>query len=182
MSSQPLRSARTLGETILKVDHAGEHGAVGIYQAQSWIARWRAPAMVGQIEHFRNHERRHRALFAAELERRGIRRCRSYHLCGTGGLFLGLVTGLMGKRAIDLTTEAVESVVLSHLQHQLAALARSDPSAAAVVRQIVEEEQEHHDTSTRRLEGARLFDRLLRPIIRGGTELVIWMGMRRSPG
>lgn len=57
------------------MDHAGEHGAISIYRAQRWVASWRAPAMVDEIDRFLRHEERHRALFAAELARRGIRRC-----------------------------------------------------------------------------------------------------------
>jgi ubiquinone biosynthesis monooxygenase Coq7 len=172
-----LRSASTPGEVLLKVDHAGEHGAVSIYRAQRWVAGWRAPSMRAEVEEFIAHEQRHRALFSAELERRGVRRCRSYHLCGFGGLVLGLVTGLIGPRAIALTTEAVESVVLRHLQHQLATLSSTDPEAAAVIGQIVQDEQEHHDRSAARLSEPRVLDRLLAPAVRAATETVIWLGM-----
>ena len=65
---------------------------------------------------------------------------RSYHLCGLGGLVLGLITGLLGARAIALTTEAVESVVIHHLVHQLAALKCEDPEAATVIGGIVADE------------------------------------------
>jgi ubiquinone biosynthesis monooxygenase Coq7 len=137
-----LRPARTIGEVMIKVDHAGEHGAVSIYRAQRWVARWTAPSLLPEVDNFIAHEQRHREMFANELNRRGVRHCRSLHLCGLSGLALGFVTGLLGSRAIALTTEAVESVVLKHLEHQLAALSNADPAAAAVVRQIVSDEQE----------------------------------------
>jgi ubiquinone biosynthesis monooxygenase Coq7 len=162
---------------MLKVDHAGEHGAVSIYRAQRWMARWRAPSMVDEIDDFIRHERRHRALFSAELDRRGVRRCRSLHLCGLGGLVLGVVTGLLGRRAIALTTEAVESVVLKHLEHQLSTLSTTDPEAAGVIGQIVADEQEHHDRSASRLSRPHPIDRLLGPAVRTATEGVIWLGM-----
>ena len=38
-----LNPGETLGDRIMKVDHAGEHGAICIYAAQRWFARWRAP-------------------------------------------------------------------------------------------------------------------------------------------
>ena len=181
MDKSRRRLARTLGEVTLKVDHAGEHGAVSIYRAQRWVARWRAPGLVGEIDEFIAHEQRHRALFAAELERRGVRRCRSLHLCGLGGLVLGFVTGLIGRRAITLTTEAVESVVLRHLDHQLAALSASDPEAVAVIGQIVADEREHHERSAAKLHDAALLDRVLRPAVRGATEAVIWLGTGPKP-
>lgn len=82
-----------LGGRILKVDHAGEQGAVNIYRAQILMARWTAPSLVPELREFKSHEERHRALFWAELQRRGVRRCRSYWLCGIGGWMLGLLTG-----------------------------------------------------------------------------------------
>ena len=45
-----LQSGETLGDRVMKVDHAGEHGAICIYRAQRWFARWRAPDMVGELD------------------------------------------------------------------------------------------------------------------------------------
>jgi 3-demethoxyubiquinol 3-hydroxylase len=88
------------------------------------------------------------------------------------------LTGLAGARAISLTTEAVESVVLAHLSDQLGMLRHADPAATAVVENIVSDEQEHHDSSARKLADASFVDGLLRPVVRGATEAVIWLGMR----
>ncbi|WP_316682833.1 demethoxyubiquinone hydroxylase family protein [Ralstonia flaminis] len=115
---------RNLGDRYLKVDHAGEHGAICIYTGQIAIARLFFPDLVPELIQFRSDERNHRAIFGAELERRGLRRCRSYWLCGAGGLALGVLTGLLGRTAVSATTVAVESVVLRHLEQQLAALTR----------------------------------------------------------
>lgn len=166
-----------LGDRIVKVNHAGEHGAVSIYTGQILMARLTAPGMVDELIEFRSHERRHRALFAAELQRRGRARCRSYWLCAGGGLALGLITGLLGKNAIAATTAAVESVVLRHLTEQLAALQGLDPEAIAAISAIVEEEQQHHDQSVSH--GADGFwRRVLMPVVSASTESVIWLGMR----
>ncbi len=102
-----LKPGETLGDRIIKVGHAGEHDAICIYRAQIAIARWRAPELLGELEGFLAHERRHRLRFGAELSRRGVRRCRSYALCGLGGFVLGAATGLAGRQAIVATTEAV---------------------------------------------------------------------------
>ena len=47
-----LARGETLGDRIVKVDHAGEHGAVCIYRAQRWFAHWRAPDMIAKIDDF----------------------------------------------------------------------------------------------------------------------------------
>ena len=112
-------AADGLGGRILKVNHAGENGAVNIYSGQLLMARLTAPSLVPELREFRSHEEGHREIFRSELEQRGVRRCRSYLLCGLGGYALGLVTGLFGRGAIAATTVAVERVVLAHLKKQL---------------------------------------------------------------
>jgi demethoxyubiquinone hydroxylase (CLK1/Coq7/Cat5 family)/pimeloyl-ACP methyl ester carboxylesterase len=122
-----------LGSRILKVNHAGENGAVNIYRGQILAARLTARSMVPELAEFQSHEQRHRAIFAAELQRRGRRRCRSYLLCGLGGLVLGLMTGILGRRAISATTVAVERVVLGHLAQQLRVLRGKDEAAVTAI-------------------------------------------------
>ncbi|WP_343520664.1 demethoxyubiquinone hydroxylase family protein [Sphingomonas sp.] len=173
-----LRAGETLADRIMKVDHAGEHCAICIYTAQRWIARWRAPAMVAELGEFLTHERRHRALFAAQLAARGRRRCRSYHLCALGGFGLGIATGLLGSRAIAATTVAIERVVLAHLTQQLAEIGESDPAASSTIRQIVAEEQEHHDRSAARLDRRGAFEQIIDHVVAISTEAIIWLGMR----
>lgn len=166
-----------LGDRVLKVDHAGEHGAVCVYRAQLFIARWRAPSMTEELSAFLGHELRHRALFAGELIRRGRPRCRSYWLCGIGGFLLGSITGMLGRGAIAATTVAIEQVVLRHLSHQMAELT-DDPHAVAIIGDIVREEQSHLDDSLKHLAGRNNWERLLTPVVSNATEVVIWLGMK----
>lgn len=173
-----LKAGETLGDRVMKVDHVGEHGAVCIYRAQRWFARWRAPEMVEELSGFLVHEQRHRALFGAELERRGRRRCRSYHLSGLGGFVLGAFTGLCGRRAIAATTVAIETVVLRHMHEQVAELSVTDPAAADTLRDVIAEEQEHHDLSDRRLVQPGFWPKVINPVVSASTETVIWLGMR----
>jgi len=176
-----LRSSRppgTLGDRIIKVNHAGEHGAICIYSGQMLMARITARSMVNELTAFRSHEKRHRSIFGAELQRRGCRRCRSYWLCGLGGFVLGLVTGSLGPRAIAATTVAVESVVLRHLKQQLAALHEVDPAAVAAISAIMAEEQQHHDSSATAAQASKFWRSVLMPVVSASTEGVIWLGMR----
>ncbi|MFG6457481.1 demethoxyubiquinone hydroxylase family protein [Roseateles sp. BYS96W] len=165
-----------LGARILKVNHAGENGAVHIYAAQILVARLTAPELVQDLREFRSHEERHRAIFQAELQRRGRQRCRSYLLCGVGGFVLGFVTALFGRRAIAATTVAVERVVLRHLQHQLTQLRPLDPAAVQAIEAIVADEQHHHDELAAQDRGRWV--RCLEPVVAASTETVIWLGMK----
>ena len=167
-----------LGDRILKVNHAGENGAIFIYTAQIFVARLTSPLLIAELREFREHERRHRALFEAELKRRGKRHCRSYHLCGLGGYVLGFMTGLCGANAIAATTVAVETVVLEHLQHQLQTLQDIDQAAVQAIQSIVDEEQLHHDQSAQHENARSAWSRILKPVVAASTEMVIWLGMR----
>jgi len=167
-----------LGDRIIKVNHAGEHGAISIYTGQILVARITARNMIAELTEFRSHEQRHRAIFGAELQRRGRRRCRSYWLCGFGGFVLGTVTGLLGANAIAATTVAVESVVLRHLEHQLDVLRGNDLAAVSAISAIVAEEQQHHDHSASQVQAGKFWSRVLTPIVSASTEAVIWLGMR----
>lgn len=163
---------------IIKVNHAGEHGAVNIYAGQIAMARLRAPFLLLELSEFKAHEERHRAIFAKELQRRGLSRCRSYVLCGFGGYVLGLLTGLMGARSIATATVAVERVVLRHLQEQLRAIGTTDPAATIAISAILSEEQHHHDQSAARIRHTGVIDRMTGSVISAATETVIWLGMR----
>lgn len=166
-----------LGARILKVNHVGENGAVHIYAAQILAARWTAPRLVAGLQEFKSHEERHRALFEAELRRRGRPRCRSFALCAFGGFVLGLVTGLLGRAAIAATTVAVERVVLHHLQAQIVQLRVQDPAAVQAIEAIVADEQRHHDELAAQA-GGGFWVRLLEPVVAASTETVIWLGMK----
>lgn len=168
----------THADRILKVNHAGEHGAINIYRGQRLVSFWRDAALKRELDEFRSHEERHRDVFAAELERRGLRRCRSYLLCGIGGFLLGVTTGICGRTSIAAVTVAVERVVLRHLEIQLRELAGVDPAAHAAVASILDDERAHHDRAAREAGQGMFWPRLIRPAVSAATEFVIWSGMR----
>jgi ubiquinone biosynthesis monooxygenase Coq7 len=168
----------THADRILKVNHAGEHGAVNIYRGQRLVCFWRDAGLRQELEEFRAHEERHRAIFAAELQRRGVRRCRSYWACGLGGFALGLTTGLCGRASIAAVTVAVERVVLRHLERQLRELDGVDAAAHAAVAAIIEDERLHHDRAAQEPRQGIFWPRLIRPAVSAATEFVIWTGMK----
>jgi ubiquinone biosynthesis monooxygenase Coq7 len=178
MDAPALLPGKSLGDRVMKVNHAGEQGAICIYRGQRWMAALLSPSLVPELAANQAHEERHRAIFAAELGRRGVRRCRSYFMCAAGGLALGIVTGLLGRRAIAATTVAVERVVLRHLDEQRAALRGVDSAAVAAIDNIAREEAEHHDASARHLGEPTVPLRLLMGVVSLSTETVIWLGMR----
>lgn len=171
-------SALSLAGRLIKVNHAGEHGAVNIYKAQVLVCRLTAPTLVPMLREFQGHEETHRSIFLTYLRSTGVRRCRSYHFCGAGGYVLGLLTGLFGKSAVAATTVAVERVVLKHLETQLEQLRHIDADAHAAVSAIVQDERQHHDQANLESLQGKLWLRVLMPIVSGATELVIWLGLK----
>lgn len=173
-----LRPAHSKSEKMIKVDHAGENGAVNIYRAQYLVSRIRAPRMLPDLRHFQEHEMEHRQIFADYLKSHNIRRWVSYHLCGLGGWWLGFVTGLIGPKAIMATTYAVEHVVLEHLEHQVEYLKTVDAQALKCVEAIIEDEQAHHDHAFEGFNHRGFLSKVLVRTVKLCTEGVIRFGMR----
>ena len=163
---------------FLKVNHAGEHGAVSIYSGQMLIARLTSPALLPTLAAFKVHEQTHRTIFGKELRRRGIARCKSYWLCALGGYTLGVVSALLGVQAIASTTVSVERVVLRHLAQQLQILGDSDAAASAAIAAIVQDEQAHHDQFASHIRHDRFLNKVVDAVVSAMTERVIHVGMR----
>ena len=131
---------------ILKVNHAGEFGAINIYKAQILVSRLLRKEYVSLLESLMADEQRHLNIFWAEIQRRDGVRCKSYWLCGAGGWCMGFVSALFGKAGVMACTWAVESVVVTHLHEQMSYLrSKNDTAALEAVRSILDDEQNHRD-------------------------------------
>lgn len=172
-----MTSVAKLATQVMKVNHAGEHGAVSIYSGQILMARLTAKSLLPELLAFKADEEEHRNIFYKELQRRGLKRCKSYWLCGAGGFALGVGTGLFGARAISLTTVAVEETVLRHLRWQAEFLAQ-DIDAVSAISSILSDEQGHRDKAAHHIQALSISGRILRYAVSGVTESVIWLGMR----
>ncbi len=166
-----------LGNRIIKVNHAGEYGAINIYRAQLLIARLFRRPYVPLLDDLIDHEMRHLDIFSALLVRRDVPRCRSFIVCGVGGFVLGIVTSLLGRRGVMACTAAVESVVTAHLREQIKILADTDPQACEAVESILSDEEEHLELGlSQGGDGGLLWP--VRLLVGAATESVIWLGMR----
>lgn len=160
---------------ILKVNHAGEYGAIRIYRAQIWVARWRAPDAVPFLEETLAHEIEHCALFLGAMPQRQARPCRIMALWGNGGYVLGFVTALTGRQGIWICTAAVESAVHRHLDDQLHFLRDRDPEMFDAIKAIQDEELGHLNHAEERIVLRGWWARFLRRAIWVTTDTVIWL-------
>lgn len=146
MTASPITVRR-----ILKVNHAGEFGAIRIYGAQIAVARRLYPEIVDVLADIRAHEIEHCRLFRNAMPARGARPCRVMAFWSLGGFVLGFVTALLGQRMIWICTEAVESAVHRHLEDQLRYLEPRDADLKALIASIQSEELSHlHEAQARR--------------------------------
>jgi ubiquinone biosynthesis monooxygenase Coq7 len=170
----PARDALTVAR-ILKVNHAGEYGAIRIYSAQIRVAKRRFPDIVPALAEMLGHERQHCARFFAAMPARGSRPCRVMSLWSLGGSLLGLLTALAGRRSIWVCTAAVEAAVHRHLDDQLHFLANRDADLHAIILSIREEELSHLQHALAHLPDLSPTQRALQAAISSVTDLLIWL-------
>jgi ubiquinone biosynthesis monooxygenase Coq7 len=118
----PLLAGDTLPKRVLadlRTDHAGEVGAVCIYQGVLRFAR--DPALRVFAEHHLVTEQKHLRLIAAWLP--AAEHSRLLPLWRLAGFLTGVLPSLFGPSAVYATIEAVETFVDHHYEEQIRALA-----------------------------------------------------------
>lgn len=168
------REALTIAR-ILKVNHAGEHGAIRIYRAQIAVSRQFYPDIVGALKGMLDHEVEHCAIFRNAMPARQARPCRIMSLWGVGGSVLEFVTALMGRQAIWMTTAAVEAAVHHHLEDQLLFLETRDRELFSAIQAIRVEEIAHLKTAEANILASTVFRDAFRKTIGSTTDALIWL-------
>lgn len=134
---------------MVRVDHAGEFGAVQIYKGQRAVfsridgkahaARIIAEMEAGEAEHLKTFDRM--------IAERGVRPTLMAPVWRVAGFGLGAATALMGERAAHACTEAVEEVIEEHYARQSAALDGVDDELKTIVDKFRLDEIEHKETA-----------------------------------
>ncbi|MBX9772773.1 MAG: demethoxyubiquinone hydroxylase family protein [Xanthobacteraceae bacterium] len=170
----PSREALTVAR-IVKVNHAGEFGAIRIYSAQIAVSQWLWPDVVPTLVEMLDHEKRHCAAFRGAMHDRHARPCRIMQLWSWGGWLLGFVTALSGPRGIWTCTAAVEAAVHRHLDDQLHFLRTRDAELYGIIHEIQDEELTHLSHAEAQIANPSAAQRLLRGFISDITDVVIWL-------
>ena len=134
---------------MLRVDHAGEYGAVAIYRGQRAVfaALPHKQDVATKIEEMEAGEAEHLKTFDQLLMERGVRPTLLGPLWSVAGFGLGAATALMGEKAAMACTEAVEDVIEKHYAEQAETLDADEPGLAATIRQFREDEIGHKKTA-----------------------------------
>lgn len=163
-------------EEMLRVDHAGEYGAVQIYRGQRAVFeklphKTRITMLLKEME---EGEEKHLQAFDRLLTERGARPTFFAPLWNAAGFALGAGTALMGEKAAMACTSAVESVIEGHYQEQVEELEdQGEDDLRSTFAEFREDELEHHDTAIE--EGAEEAPgyRILKAVITIGCKAAI---------
>jgi ubiquinone biosynthesis monooxygenase Coq7 len=109
-------------EAMIRVDHAGEFGAVRIYEGQLAVLGQRKSPTVDAIRHMAQQEQEHLASFSTLVNERRVRPTALEPVWRVAGFALGAATALMGEKAAMACTAAVEEVIDEHYGQQVARL------------------------------------------------------------
>ena len=163
---------------MIRVDQAGEYGAVRIYEGQLSVLGKSASAPA--LEHMAEQERRHLDAFNKLIPERRVRPTALLPLWHVAGFTLGAGTALLGEKAAHACTGAVEEVIDEHYTGQIARLDAEggEKKFRDRLEEFRLEEVEHKQTSLDL--GAREAPgyEALTGLIRAGSRLAIWLSTR----
>jgi ubiquinone biosynthesis monooxygenase Coq7 len=172
---------REVVERTIRVDQAGEFGAVRIYQGQLAALRWtgRANSQTGRkIAAMARAERDHNKVFDRLLVERRVRPTALSPLWNVAGFALGAVTALMGDKAAMACTVAVEETIDEHYAEQAARLGDDEAELRGTVEKFRLDEIGHRDTAL--ASGAQQAPgyEALTIAIKAGSRFAIWLSTR----
>lgn len=164
-------------ERMLRVDHAGEYGAVRIYEGQMAVLGEKASG--GAIKHMAEQEEVHLATFNDLVAERRVRPTALLPLWHLAGFALGAGTALLGEKAAHACTVAVEEAIDEHYADQIARLdGEGEDDLRDTFEKFRQEELEHHDTALDLgAEEAPGYE-ALKGVIKRGSKLAIWLSER----
>ena len=132
-------------EEIIRVDHAGERGAIKIYEGQLLALKTikTNEILKDTIEKMKEHEKEHLEYFEKEIQKRKIKPTQLLPLWDVMGVALGFGTVLLGKEAAMLCTASVEEVIEDHYEKQIKKLGNDEMSLKAKIEKFKKDEIEH---------------------------------------
>ena len=134
-------------EEAIRVDHAGERGAIKIYEGQLLALKTfkQDETLKKQIEEMREHEKEHYEFFDKEIQQRDIKPIKLLPLWDLLGIGLGFGTAMLGKKATMLCTASVEEVISDHYESQTYKLGEDEKELKKKIIKFRNDELNHKD-------------------------------------
>ena len=169
------KTKNKLVEEFIRVDHAGERGAVKIYEGQLLALNtiYKNDELKDTILEMREHEREHCDFFENEIKKRKIKPTRFLPLWDLLGVGLGFGTTLLGKKAAMLCTASVEEVIDKHYQDQIDQLQEDEKELRKKIIKFREDEIHHKDIAYEEGASKKGIYSILDKVIKTGSKIAI---------
>jgi ubiquinone biosynthesis monooxygenase Coq7 len=162
-------------EEFIRVDHAGERGAIKIYEGQLLALNTvvKNEELKKKIEKMQTHEREHCDYFEKEIKRRNIKPTKFLPLWDLLGVGLGFGSTLIGKKAAMLCTASVEEVIDKHYQNQINQLKNDEKELKSKIIKFRDDELHHKDIAYEEGATKEGFYSIMDKIIKTGSKIAI---------
>jgi len=162
-------------EEIIRVDHAGERGAIKIYEGQLLALKTikQDNNLKDKIEEMKEQEKEHLEYFEKEIQKRKIKPTYLLPLWDVMGVALGFGTAILGKKAAMLCTASVEEVIEDHYQNQLKKLGNDEMDLKAKIEKFREEEINHKNIAYESGATNKGLYSIMDKVIRTGSRIAI---------
>jgi len=162
-------------EEFIRVDHAGERGAVKIYEGQLLALNTiiKNEDLKKTIEEMKIHETEHCQFFENEIQKRNIKPTKLLPLWDLLGIGLGFGSTLLGKKAAMLCTASVEEVIDKHYLDQINQLGPDEKELKKKITKFRQDELDHKDIAYEEGASKKGVYSIMDKIIKTGSKLAI---------
>jgi ubiquinone biosynthesis monooxygenase Coq7 len=162
-------------DEFIRVDHAGERGAIKIYEGQLLALNTlvKDENLKKTIEEMKIHEKEHCEFFENEIKKRKIKPTKFLPLWDLLGVGLGFGSTLMGKKAAMLCTASVEEVIDEHYQNQINQLGHEEKDLKKKIIKFREDELHHKDIAYEQGATKKGLYSIMDKIIKTGSKIAI---------
>ena len=162
-------------EEFIRVDHAGERGAIKIYEGQLLALNTliKNDDLKEKISEMKKHEEEHSNFFEDEIEKRNIKPTKLLPLWDLLGLSLGFGSTILGKKAAMLCTASVEEVIDKHYLNQINQLGSDEKELKKKITKFREDELDHKDIAYKEGATKKGFYLIMDKIIKTGSKIAI---------
>ena len=162
-------------EEFIRVDHAGERGAIKIYEGQLLALNTfiKDDDLKKKIEEMKVHEKEHCDYFENEIKKRKIKPTKFLPLWDILGVGLGFGSTILGKKAAMLCTASVEEVIDEHYSDQIRQLESDEKKLKEKIIKFREDELHHKDIAYKEGATKNGIYSILDKIIKTGSKIAI---------
>ena len=160
---------------FIRVDHAGERGAIKIYEGQLLALNTivKNDELKKKIEGMKEHEKEHANYFESEIKKRGINPTKFLPLWDLLGVGLGFGSTILGKKAAMLCTLSVEEVIDKHYQNQIDQIESDEKELRNKIIKFREDELHHKNIAYNEGATKEGIYSILDKIIKTGSKIAI---------